>query len=186
MTRARGGGFSQDPLGFDAGDSNLYRYVNNQPTDKTDPSGMAGNPQLPDWVNTGLANIGNLWKGYLGGGLAIGGLSHLQKTRRRHSFYNKRTLTRLFASNLECPHFQIPILSRWTVSEGIHLGAWRSYVPFWGLFGRTAGRAAGTGFFRMVYTARLGPMLGRTLPYVGWGLLGYEIFDKRWAPRFGH
>jgi RHS repeat-associated protein len=30
---------SQDPLGFDAGDSNLYRYVNNAPTDATDPSG---------------------------------------------------------------------------------------------------------------------------------------------------
>jgi RHS repeat-associated protein len=32
---------SQDPLGFDAGDSNLYRYVNNQPTVATDPSGLA-------------------------------------------------------------------------------------------------------------------------------------------------
>jgi hypothetical protein len=27
-------------MGFDAGDSNLYRYVNNQPTVDTDPSGM--------------------------------------------------------------------------------------------------------------------------------------------------
>jgi RHS repeat-associated protein len=32
----------QDPLGFDAGDSNLYRYVNNQPTGATDPSGFQG------------------------------------------------------------------------------------------------------------------------------------------------
>jgi RHS repeat-associated protein len=31
---------SQDPLGFDAGDSNLYRYVNNGPTGVTDPSGL--------------------------------------------------------------------------------------------------------------------------------------------------
>jgi RHS repeat-associated protein len=31
---------SQDPLGFDAGDSNLYRYVNNGPTLATDPSGL--------------------------------------------------------------------------------------------------------------------------------------------------
>jgi RHS repeat-associated protein len=30
---------SQDPLGFDAGDSNLYRYVRNQSTSLTDPSG---------------------------------------------------------------------------------------------------------------------------------------------------
>ncbi len=31
---------SQDPMGFDAGDSNLYRYVNNAPTDAIDPSGL--------------------------------------------------------------------------------------------------------------------------------------------------
>jgi len=29
-----------DPLGFDAGDTNLYRYVNNRPTWATDPSGL--------------------------------------------------------------------------------------------------------------------------------------------------
>jgi RHS repeat-associated protein len=31
---------SQDPLGFEAGDSNLYRYVNNGPTHAVDPSGL--------------------------------------------------------------------------------------------------------------------------------------------------
>ena len=31
---------SQDPMGFDAGDSNLYRYVHNQPTQESDPSGL--------------------------------------------------------------------------------------------------------------------------------------------------
>jgi RHS repeat-associated protein len=31
---------SQDPLGFDAGDSNLYRYVNNRPLVSRDPSGF--------------------------------------------------------------------------------------------------------------------------------------------------
>jgi len=31
---------SQDPIGFVAGDSNLYRYVGNNPTDYVDPSGM--------------------------------------------------------------------------------------------------------------------------------------------------
>ena len=31
---------SQDPLGFDAGDSNLYRYVHNRPLAATDPSGL--------------------------------------------------------------------------------------------------------------------------------------------------
>jgi len=29
-----------DPLGFDAGDSNLYRYVNNGPANSTDPTGL--------------------------------------------------------------------------------------------------------------------------------------------------
>jgi hypothetical protein len=32
--------FSKDPIGFAAGDANLYRYVGNQPTTKTDPSGL--------------------------------------------------------------------------------------------------------------------------------------------------
>ena len=36
---------SQDPLGFDAGDSNLYRYVNNRPTVETDPSGLDDVPR---------------------------------------------------------------------------------------------------------------------------------------------
>jgi RHS repeat-associated protein len=31
---------SQDPLGFDAGDSNLYRYVKNGPMGATDPNGL--------------------------------------------------------------------------------------------------------------------------------------------------
>jgi hypothetical protein len=32
---------SQDPLGFDAGDENLYRYVFNSPTNDVDPDGLA-------------------------------------------------------------------------------------------------------------------------------------------------
>ena len=38
---------SQDPLGFAAGDSNLYRYVGNGPTNGTDPSGEVGNGNPP-------------------------------------------------------------------------------------------------------------------------------------------
>ncbi len=34
-----GNWITQDPLGFDAGDSNLYRYANNAPMNGTDPSG---------------------------------------------------------------------------------------------------------------------------------------------------
>ena len=47
---------SQDPIGFQAGDPNLYRYVGNAPGDGTDPNGLA--PKLilrPDgssiWIN---------------------------------------------------------------------------------------------------------------------------------------
>ena len=29
-----------DPLGYEAGDANLYRYVGNSPTNATDPSGL--------------------------------------------------------------------------------------------------------------------------------------------------
>ncbi|RCS44662.1 hypothetical protein DTL42_17215 [Bremerella cremea] len=32
---------SQDPIGFEAGDENLYRYVGNGPTSKIDPNGLA-------------------------------------------------------------------------------------------------------------------------------------------------
>lgn len=38
--RGKTSAFLVDPLGFDAGDSNLYRYVNNGPTFATDPSGL--------------------------------------------------------------------------------------------------------------------------------------------------
>jgi hypothetical protein len=33
--------FGQAPLGFDAGDANLYRYVSNSPTGRIDPTGLA-------------------------------------------------------------------------------------------------------------------------------------------------
>ena len=31
----------EDPLGFAGGDLNLYRYVKNEPTNATDPSGLS-------------------------------------------------------------------------------------------------------------------------------------------------
>ncbi len=47
---------SQDPMGFDAGDSNLYRYVNNAPTDRTDPSGLEGEYGTWEfWADAGKA-----------------------------------------------------------------------------------------------------------------------------------
>ncbi|MEW6581547.1 MAG: RHS repeat-associated core domain-containing protein [Actinomycetota bacterium] len=35
---------SEDPIGFQAGDVNLYAYVNNAPCDSTDPTGLAPQP----------------------------------------------------------------------------------------------------------------------------------------------
>jgi hypothetical protein len=55
-----------DPLGFDAGDSNLYRYVKNGPTNATDPSGLEPiweitNPLFPalpaDKIGGGKVNV---------------------------------------------------------------------------------------------------------------------------------
>jgi RHS repeat-associated protein len=44
---------SQDPLGFNAGDSNLYRYVLNQPTYWTDPSGLDDHHWFPQYGQGG-------------------------------------------------------------------------------------------------------------------------------------
>jgi hypothetical protein len=41
-----------DPLGFEAGDTNLFRYVGNKPTIATDPTGLAGKT-----VETGIKGI---------------------------------------------------------------------------------------------------------------------------------
>lgn len=54
---------SEDPIGFDAGDPNLYRYVGNSPLNYTDPTGLiqAGNP---------LTNLNVYNGGYTGGKVA--------------------------------------------------------------------------------------------------------------------
>jgi RHS repeat-associated protein len=81
---------SEDPKGFDAGDYNLFRYVDNDPLDRTDPTGayavaddlaLAGAGAL---VGVGLQAIQDLaagqlsgWQDYTGAfiGGAIGGVS---------------------------------------------------------------------------------------------------------------
>jgi RHS repeat-associated protein len=45
---------SQDPMGFAAGDADLYRYVVNSPTNSTDPTGLydhAKPPEMPTYPN---------------------------------------------------------------------------------------------------------------------------------------
>lgn len=42
---------SEDPLGFGAGDANLYRPMGNDPVNMTDPSGLTGHPPMgPIWT----------------------------------------------------------------------------------------------------------------------------------------
>jgi RHS repeat-associated protein len=47
---------SEDPVGFGAGDTNLYRYVNNNPTNFTDPSGMIAPLIAAGMVAMGIMN----------------------------------------------------------------------------------------------------------------------------------
>jgi RHS repeat-associated protein len=61
---------SQDSLGFGAGDSNLYRYVQNSPTNSTDPSGLLsdGLAGLFDGLSLGILplirwGLGLKWTG---------------------------------------------------------------------------------------------------------------------------
>jgi RHS repeat-associated protein len=48
---------SEDPIGFGAGDTNLYRYVNNNPTNYTDPSGKII-PFVAAFLVAGIGAIG--------------------------------------------------------------------------------------------------------------------------------
>src|SRR5260370_38817292 len=40
---------SEDPIGFEAADPNLYRYVHNSPLDSVDPSGLQGTGLPPPY-----------------------------------------------------------------------------------------------------------------------------------------
>jgi RHS repeat-associated protein len=61
-----------DPIGFDAGDSNLYRYEGDGPTNATDPSGLGSLKETP--LPKGLIQL-NYWRAFLFRGPAqdIGG-----------------------------------------------------------------------------------------------------------------
>jgi RHS repeat-associated protein len=61
---ATGRWISQDPIGFAAGDANLYRYVGNSPTNFVDPTGLYGDEWwndggLDDWTLGWGASFGN-------------------------------------------------------------------------------------------------------------------------------
>jgi RHS repeat-associated protein len=84
---------TQDPLGFAAGDANLYRYVGNRATLATDPSGnlifvpvliiggllvggSAAYTGYQSYQSTGSAFNGQIWGAY-GDGLRIGGQANV-------------------------------------------------------------------------------------------------------------
>src|SRR5262245_13046252 len=55
-----------DPIGFDAGDTNLYRYCHNDPVNHTDPSGIQyypgvygydPAPGVPNVADVGLSDV---------------------------------------------------------------------------------------------------------------------------------
>ncbi len=61
----------QDPLGLEAGDPNLYRYVENDPVNQTDPSGLQGGAvQAPGLLHPSSAGSGT------GGATMARGLLH--------------------------------------------------------------------------------------------------------------
>ena len=45
---------SQDPIGFAAGDANLYRYVGNGVTNWVDPNGLSAIGRFLGWLNHGF------------------------------------------------------------------------------------------------------------------------------------
>jgi RHS repeat-associated protein len=68
---------SEDPIGFSAGDTNLYRYVGNNPTNYTDPTGEFA--FLLPWLATAavagvVGAIGGAGLGFANG--ALGSLAH--------------------------------------------------------------------------------------------------------------
>jgi RHS repeat-associated protein len=81
---------TQDPLGFAAGDTNLYRYVGNRATLSTDPSGYLEQPPLwARFVNSWDAVLGNQHTGWFaqtsnffagwGDTLSLGGTRYIRR-----------------------------------------------------------------------------------------------------------
>ena len=94
---------SLDPIGFKAGDSNLYRYVGNTPTTTTDPSGKVanfvvgaavggavdlgfqllvnrGDISKVDWLSVGMSTISGAAGGAISNQLAKQGARFLRRT----------------------------------------------------------------------------------------------------------
>ena len=48
---------SEDPIGFAAGDLNIYSYVSNSPVNYTDPSGEGPITMMRKWIKIGLEKV---------------------------------------------------------------------------------------------------------------------------------
>jgi RHS repeat-associated protein len=57
---ATGRWLSNDPIGFAAGDTNIQRYVGNNPVNYVDPSGLTGTPVAVS-VETDSVDSGGMW-----------------------------------------------------------------------------------------------------------------------------
>jgi RHS repeat-associated protein len=75
---------SVDPMGFGAGDTNLYRYVGNSSTNYTDPSGLFSLDDLGNYAYGGLENTDKFVAGFAH--LVTGGYT----TQLRNDVYGDR------------------------------------------------------------------------------------------------
>ncbi len=103
---------SHDPLGFAAGDPNLYRYCGNGPTNFTDPSGM--------YQSGGASGGGGGWSGNTGtgasGGEAPAGPEQVKK-KKNQPFANP--------DNVQTTDYLIPLARGIDVAVGTeHCGRW--------------------------------------------------------------
>src|SRR5688572_8020645 len=82
---------TRDPIGFEAADPNLYRYVHNSPTNTTDPSGLQGQGlsmgQWADAVGSGL------WSGLADGGWMVVNELTLRSVRPLNNHVEQRVET---------------------------------------------------------------------------------------------
>ena len=55
------------PEGFNAGDSNLYRFARNAPTNATDPSGLRETDDRLTWLTNNLVNVSSILEKHVNG-----------------------------------------------------------------------------------------------------------------------
>ncbi|GIW99333.1 MAG: hypothetical protein KatS3mg111_2666 [Pirellulaceae bacterium] len=96
---------NQDPISFAAGDANLYRYVGNGPTTKTDPSGLEDEGE---WTSLGGYNPW-AWNFPLGQKTVIGWLSGgwSATSRANELARQERTFRRQQAINDPCSQYAV-------------------------------------------------------------------------------